>query len=77
MRKDVATIRFRMKPQPSPQDEWLGPESHVPNLRRDLRRSSQRKKGLSLGWIVGSMFAVGLAVGSLATLVLVRSRRAA
>lgn len=76
MNKDVATIRFkRMGPQSSPQDEWLGAESHMPNLSRDLRRRSRRGRRISLGWIVGSMFAVGIAVGSLATLALTRSRR--
>ena len=77
MSKDAATKRFKqVGSQPMPQDEWLGAESHMPNLSRDLRRRSRRGQGLSLGWIVGSMFAVGVAVGSLATLVLTRSRRA-
>ncbi len=76
MSQDVATIRFKMGSEPSHQDEWLGPEAHVPNLRRDLRRRSQRETGLSLGWIVSSIFVVGVTVGSLATLVLARSRRA-
>ena len=44
-------------------DEWLGPESHVPNLSRELRRREPRRMGLSSGWVVGSIFAAGVAAG--------------
>ena len=50
----------------SSEDEWLGPESHMPNLSRELRRREPRKLGLSFGWIVGAMFVSGVAVGCLA-----------
>ena len=50
----------------SSEDEWLGPESHMPNLSRELRRREPRDMGLSSCWIVGAMFAVGVAVGCLA-----------
>ena len=50
----------------SSEDEWLGPESHMPNLSRELRRREPRDMGFSSGWIVGAMFAVGVAVGCLA-----------
>lgn len=48
-----------------PEDEWLGPESHMPNLNRELRRREPRRMGLSSGLIVGAMFAVGVAAGCL------------
>lgn len=48
------------------EDEWLGPESHMPNLSRELRRREPRKMGLSSGWIVGAMFAAGVAAGCFA-----------
>lgn len=47
-------------------DEWLGPESHMPNLSRELRRREPREIGLSSGWIVSMMFAAGVAAGCLA-----------
>ena len=50
----------------SSEDEWLGPESHMPNLNRELRRREPREMGLSSGWIVGAMFAAGVAAGCLA-----------
>lgn len=50
----------------SSEDEWLGPESHMPNLSRELRRREPRGMGFSSGWIVGVMFVVGVAAGCLA-----------
>ena len=50
----------------SSEDEWLGPESHMPNLSRELRRREPRGMGFSSGWIVGAMFAAGVAAGCLA-----------
>jgi hypothetical protein len=50
----------------SSEDEWLGPESHMPNLSRELRRREPRRMGFSSGWVVGAMFAAGVAVGCLA-----------
>jgi hypothetical protein len=47
------------------EDEWLGPESHMPNLGRELRRREPRGMGVSSGWIVGAIFAAGVAAGCL------------
>jgi hypothetical protein len=48
------------------EDEWLGPESHMPNLSRELRRREPRQMGFSSGWVVGVIFVAGVAAGSLA-----------
>jgi hypothetical protein len=50
----------------SVEDEWLGPESHMPNLSRELRRREPRRTGVPSLWIVGAMFAAGVAAGGLA-----------
>lgn len=50
----------------SSEDEWLGPESHMPNLGRELRRREPRRMGFSSGWVVGAIFVAGVAAGSLA-----------
>ena len=50
----------------SSEDEWLGPESHMPNLSRELRRREPRGLGFSSNWIVGAMFAAGVAAGCVA-----------
>ena len=47
------------------EDEWLGPESHIPNLGRELRRREPRGMDVSSGWIVGAIFAAGVAAGCL------------
>ena len=47
------------------EDEWLGPESHIPNLSRELRRREPMNMGVSSGWIVGAIFAAGVAAGCL------------
>ena len=60
------TILFKRGSTRSSEDEWLGPESHMPNLSRDLRRRQSRGTGFSSGWIVGAMVAAGVAVGCLA-----------
>jgi hypothetical protein len=65
MSKGSTTIRFKKSSPRSSEDEWLGPESHMPNLNRELRRRGPRKIGLSSGWIVGTMFAAGVAAGCL------------
>lgn len=59
------TILFKRGSPRSSEDEWLGPESHVPNLNRELRRREPRGFGVSSGWIVGAMFAAGVAAGCL------------
>ena len=50
----------------SSEDEWLGPESHMPNLSRELRRREPRHMGFPSGWVVGAMFVAGVAAGCLA-----------
>lgn len=50
----------------SSEDEWLGPESHMPNLNRELRRREPRGLGFSSSWVVGAMFAAGVAAGCVA-----------
>jgi hypothetical protein len=59
-------ILFKKGSPRSSEDEWLGPESHMPNLSQDLRRREPRRIGFSSGWIVGVMFAAGVAAGCLA-----------
>jgi hypothetical protein len=66
MSERKTTILFKRVPSRSSEDEWLGPESHMPNLSRELRRREPREIGFSSGWIVSAMFAVGVAVGCLA-----------
>lgn len=58
-------------------DEWLGPESHVPNLSRELRRRDRRSWAPVLPWVAGGLFVTGLLLGSAATWLLSRSRRTA
>jgi hypothetical protein len=55
---------FKKGSSRSSDDEWLGPESHMPNLGRELRRR-EPGKGFSSGWIVGSVFTAGVAAGCL------------
>jgi hypothetical protein len=50
----------------SSEDEWLGPESHMPNLSRELRRREPRRTGFPSSWAIGVMFAAGVAAGCLA-----------
>ena len=45
----------------SSEDEWLGAESHMPNLNREPRRT-----GVPSLWMIGALFAAGLAAGGLA-----------
>ena len=66
MSEGRTTILFKKGSTRSSEDEWLGPESHMPNLSRELRRRESRGTGFSSGWIVGVMFAVGVAAGCLA-----------
>ena len=56
---------FRKDSIRASEDEWLGPESHMPNLGRELRRREARGMGVSSGWMVGAIFAAGVAAGCL------------
>ena len=58
-------ILFKKGLTRSSEDEWLGPESHMPNLGRELRRREPRGTGLSSALIVGAIFAAGVAAGCL------------
>lgn len=58
-------ILFKRGSNRSSEDEWLGPESHMPNLGRELRRREPRGMSVS-GWIIGAIFAAGIAAGCLA-----------
>jgi hypothetical protein len=56
-------------------EEWLGPESHVPNLGRELRRRNQKAWDIAGIAIGGALFAAGVALGSLAAVWLTRPSR--
>ncbi|BCA54552.1 hypothetical protein W02_16920 [Nitrospira sp. KM1] len=62
-------------PRKHPQDEWLGGESHVPNLNRELRSRARRDWEPVFPWLAGSLFIAGMAVGAMAGLWFCRSRR--
>jgi hypothetical protein len=66
MNERKIAILFKKGSPRSLEDEWLGPESHMPNLNRELRRRESKRIGFSSGWIVGVMFAAGVAAGCLA-----------
>ena len=66
MNDGKTAILFKKSSARPSEDEWLGPESHMPNLSRELRRREPRRMGFSSGWIVGAMFAAGVAAGCLA-----------
>jgi hypothetical protein len=61
----------------APHDEWLGPESHVPNLSGELRRRDRRAWGPVLPWLAGGLFVAGLILGGISTWLLARSRQTA
>jgi hypothetical protein len=75
MSESKTTILVKRGSIRSSEDEWLGPESHMPNLSRALRRREPRELGVSSGWIVGAMFAVGVAAGCFAMRLLDRRSR--
>ena len=66
MSEGRTAVLFKKGSIRSSEDEWLGPESHMPNLNRELRRRERRGTGLSSIWIIGVMFAAGLAAGCVA-----------
>jgi hypothetical protein len=65
MGEGKTTILFRKTSTRPSEDEWLGPESHMPNLGRELRRREPSRMGVSSGWIIGATFVAGVAVGCL------------
>ena len=66
MSEGRTAILFKKGSPRSSEDEWLGPESHMPNLSRELRRHEPRQMGFSSGWVIGVIFVAGVAAGSLA-----------
>lgn len=60
---------------PAPADEWLGPESHMPNLGRELRQRNRQDWNIAGIAVGGALFTFGVALGSLAAMWLTRSRR--
>ena len=56
-------------------DEWLGAESHLPNLKHELRKQNDQGWDTSELMVAGALFTTGLTLGSLAALWLTRSRR--
>lgn len=72
MSEKMTAILFKKDSNRPSEDEWLGPESHMPNLSRELRRREPRKLGLSFGWIAGAIFVSGAVVGCLAVRLLDR-----
>jgi hypothetical protein len=72
MSEKMTAILFKKDSNRPSEDEWLGPESHMPNLSGELRRREPRKLGLSFGWIAGAMFVSGAVVGCLAVRLLDR-----
>ena len=68
-------ILFKKGSTRSSEDEWLGPESHMPNLSRELRRREPRQMDFSTGWIFGAMFVAGVAAGCLVVRIFDRRSR--
>lgn len=66
MREGRAAMSVKKGSNDSSKDEWLGAESHMPNLNRELRRREPRRTGVPPLWMIGVLFAVGLAAGGLA-----------
>jgi hypothetical protein len=56
-------------------EEWLGAESHMPNLKQELRKQNHQGWDTSELLVAGALFTTGLTLGSLAALWLTRSRR--
>lgn len=65
MREGGTAIPFKRCSTHSSDDEWLGAESHVPNLSWELRRREPRRTGLTSGWVASVIFAAGVATGYL------------
>lgn len=66
MSEGRTAIIFKKGSARSSEDEWLGPESHVPNLSRELRRREPRRASVPSAWVVSAIFVVGVAAGCLA-----------
>lgn len=51
-----------------PPEEWLGGESHVPGMNRELRRRHRSTDDSSLVWVIFSIFMAGFALGTVISL---------
>jgi hypothetical protein len=56
-------------------EEWLGAESHLPNLKQELRKQNHQGWNASELVVAGALFTTGITLGTLAALWLTRSRR--
>ena len=59
----------------APAEEWLGAESHLPNLKQELRKQNHQGWDTSDLVVAGALFTTGLTLGSLAALWFTRSHR--
>jgi len=75
MSEGKTAIRFKKDQSRLSEDEWLGPESHVPNMSRELRRREPRRTGFPAGWVGGVMFLAGVAAGCFAMRLIYRRSR--
>jgi hypothetical protein len=60
--------RFTRRTGNVPSEEWLGGESHVPRMNRELRQRHRSTSRFSFGWVVISIFMAGFVLGSVITL---------
>jgi hypothetical protein len=74
MEKDSGMKRFPWTSSVA-SEEWLGAESHLPNLKQELRKQSHRGWNTAEIVVAGALFTAGLTLGSLAALWLTRSRQ--
>ena len=72
--KDSGMKRFPWTAS-APADEWLGAESHVPNLKQELRQRNHQAWNTANIVVAGALFTAGVALGSLAAIWLTRSQR--
>ncbi len=73
-KKDSGMKSFPWTPS-APAEEWLGAESHMPNLKQELRKQNHQGWDTSELVVAGALFTTGLTLGSLAALWLTRLRR--
>jgi hypothetical protein len=74
LKKDSGMTSFPWTPS-APAEEWLGAESHMPNLKQELRKQNHQGWDTSELVVAGALFTTGLTLGSLAALWLTRLRR--
>lgn len=62
--------RFTRQSANVPSEEWLGGESHVPGLSRELRQRHRSTHRSSFRLVAFSIFIAGLALGTVISLLL-------